>query len=96
MVILMMVLMMNDDDGDKQCSGNVDCAFQREDKYFQDVVNQIAHKRNLFILGHIVILLRESNDQSLKCTLLSKDGNSCDGLLQDVSKKNKVSLMSSK
>ena len=43
-----------DSDGEKQGLQNVDCAFQREDKYFQNVVNQIAHKRNLCILGHLV------------------------------------------
>ena len=45
-----------DGDGEKQGLQNVDCAFQREDKYFQNVVNQMAHKRNLCILGHIVFL----------------------------------------
>ena len=53
-LMLVMVMLIVDSDGGKQGLQNVDCAFQREDKYFQNVVNQIAHKRNLCILGRLV------------------------------------------
>ena len=56
-------------------------------QFMSDFVNHI----NLCILSHIENgMTRVLNGLFLE---LLKDGNSCNGLLQDVSKKSKVSLM---